>query len=85
MYNPTACVAYCALLCAHAAAQTANTDAFGWLDFDMDLNTKKQLFREGAIAGLELLSKWVWQIREHSTAVHTPAALTVVHTPVALT
>jgi hypothetical protein len=35
--------------------QTANTDGFGWLDFNMPKEQKMKLFREGAIAGVNLL------------------------------
>jgi hypothetical protein len=35
--------------------QTADTDGFGWLDFDMEEEKKLQLFKRGADAGCDLL------------------------------
>jgi hypothetical protein len=37
--------------------QTADTDGFGWLDFDMPREEQKRLFKNGAIAGRDLLKK----------------------------
>lgn len=48
-------------LAAAAAWQTVDTTGFGWLDFTMSDENKKKLFREGAIAGVNLLARWAEQ------------------------